>query len=55
VGEFISVYSVSSCSVLAELDLVTGAVESESEGILGGVGVGKNVQTVTLTSKYNLE
>jgi hypothetical protein len=27
----------------------TTAVESESEGILGGVGVGKNVPTPTLT------
>jgi hypothetical protein len=26
------------------------AVESESEGILGGVGVGKNVPTPTRTS-----
>jgi hypothetical protein len=26
------------------------ALESELEGILGGVGVGKNVQAVTLTS-----
>jgi hypothetical protein len=31
----------------ANLMLYTRAVESESEGILGGVGVGKNVPTPT--------
>jgi hypothetical protein len=30
--------------------IVNRAVESESEGILGGVGVGKNVPTPTPTS-----
>jgi hypothetical protein len=33
------------------VDIQSGrAVESESGGILGGVGVGKNVQTLTPTS-----
>jgi hypothetical protein len=32
------------------VDVCTRAVESESEGILGGVGVGKNVPTPTPTS-----
>jgi hypothetical protein len=33
----------------------TRAVEAESEGILRGVGVGKNVPTPTLTSILNIK
>jgi hypothetical protein len=32
------------------VEVAVGVVESESERILGGVGVGKNVPTPTLTS-----
>jgi hypothetical protein len=37
--------------IIANIHTVASrAVESESEGILGGVGVGKNVPTPTLNS-----
>jgi hypothetical protein len=38
------------CSVTTQSVVQPRAVESESEGILGGVGVGNNVPTPTPTS-----